>query len=127
MGAMASAAWLRERGLDPADSPHWYVEITLVAGDPPLAHVDLNIYPEEWGYVLRVANRVSSIRITDEPFVHGSDDHRMLATTPALANFGELIRDIESHRGLAFSRSGASIRTNLTRGTPIVRAWLNTL
>lgn len=76
LGSRASAAWLEQRGLDARQTPHWYVEITLAArhASDEVAF-ELNIYPEEWGYVLRAGSRVSSIRVTDVVFVHGKDDY----------------------------------------------------
>ena len=128
MGARASAAWLEDRGFDTRQTSQWYVEITLIT--PDTAHdvsFELNIYPEEWGYILRAGARVSSIRITDIPFVHGRDDHQLLSVTPELASIGELITLIEKRKAVAFHRTQAHVRSNLARATSVVRAWLNTI
>jgi hypothetical protein len=128
MGARATAAWLEERGLDPHNTPRWYVEVTLEALDAARdVRFELNIYPEEWGYILRVGPRVSSIRITDVAFVHGKDDHQLLSLTPELAKIGDLIALIETRRMVAFRRTRATVRSNLTRAASVVRAWLNTI
>lgn len=125
MGARASAAWLEDRGLDARNTPRWYVEVTLIASDTASdVSFELNIYPEEWGYILRAGSRVSSIRVTDIAFVHGKDDHQLLSITPALANIGELITLIEMRKAVAFHRTQALVRSNLTRATSVVRAWL---
>jgi hypothetical protein len=128
LGARESAAWIENRGLDAVHTPNWYVEITLVAPDVTGdVQFELNIYPEEWGYVLRAGAHVSSIRITDVAFVHGRDDHKLLSHTPALAQIGELIALVETRRTVAFRRIQAEVRSNLVRATSVVRAWLNTI
>lgn len=126
MGARASAAWLEDRGLDTRQTTQWYVEITLIAPDTDYdVGFELNIYPEEWGYILRAGSRVSSIRITDIPFVHGRDDHQLLSVTPELANIGRLVTFIETRKAVVFHRTQAHVRSNLARATSVVRAWLN--
>ena len=128
LGARASDRWLRERGFDASPNPRWYVEITLhpqeIAED---ATFELNLYPEEWGYMFRRGAQVSSIRITDVPFVHGRDEHRLLGSTPPLEEIGTLIALLEKRHAITFQRTQASVRSNLTRAASIVRAWLNTL
>jgi hypothetical protein len=126
IGARESVAWLEDRGLDSRSTPQWYVEVTLVAPDADReVSFELNIYPEEWGYILRVDARVSSIRITDVAFVHGRDDHQLLALTPALPRIGDLIALIETRKIVAFRRRQAVVRSNLTRAASVVRTWLN--
>lgn len=126
IGARESVAWLENRGLDARNTPQWYVEVTLVAPDAGRdVRFELNIYPEEWGYILRVDSRVSSIRITDIAFVHGRDDHQLLPMTPELARVGDLIAAIETRKIVAFRRRQAEVRSNLTRATSVVRTWLN--
>jgi hypothetical protein len=127
VGALASAAWLDEQDLGTSRVAHWYVEISLATPPPSDAQFDLNIYPEEWGFVLRRGSRVSSIRVTDEPFVHGRDDHKLLAETPELAKLGTLLAQIEARIGARFDRTRAYVRSNLQRATPTVRAWLTRL
>jgi hypothetical protein len=128
LGSRASAAWLEQRGLDARQTPHWYVEITLAArhASDEVAFA-LNIYPEEWGYVLRAGSRVSSIRVTDVVFVHGKDDHQLLPLTPELDHVGELIALIETRTLVAFRRSRAAVRSNLVRASSVVRAWLHSI
>lgn len=123
-GALSSAAWLQERGLDASRTPNWYVEITLLSAG---GRVELNIYPEEWGYIVRVDGRVSSIRSTDVRFVHGRDEHALLAHTPELSGFGVLLRLVEERHATAFSRTSAVVHSNLVRASGIVRSWLATL
>jgi hypothetical protein len=128
LGARASAAWLAARGLDATRSPHWYVEIVLGGRDAlDHGHFELDLYPEEWGFVFRSGRRVSSIRITDQPFVHGSDDHALLAETPPLERVGDLVRAIERKRRLPFQRDDVTVRSDLARAEAAVRAWVNTL
>ncbi len=123
LGAQASAAWLEARGLASGRVPHWYVEVELRCEDPGTV-VDINVYPEEWGYVVRHAGRVSSVRITDVPFVHGRDEHRLLGTTPTLDRIGELLGNLEIRFDVSFERARATVRSNLPRAIPIVRLWL---
>lgn len=123
-GALSSAAWLQERGLDATRTANWYVEITLLAAG---GRIELNIYPEEWGYIVRVAGKVSSIRATDVAFVHGRDEHQLLAHTPELNAFGTLLRRVEDHHATQFSRTSAVVHSNLVRASGIVRSWLATL
>lgn len=123
MGARAAATWAAQVGLDVAGTPHWYVEICLHT-DPNDAQLDLNIYPEEWGVVFRRGNRVSSIRVTDVPFVHGKDDHGLLTGFPELAQFDELLAGLERRYDLVFQRTQPAVRSNLRRALAGVRPWL---
>lgn len=128
LGARASAAWLEDLGLDTGRVPRWYVEVALAAVDEDDdLRFELNVYPEEWGYVLRAGTRVSAIRISDAPFIHGRDDHQLLPLTPGLSRIGDLIAVIETRRIVAFRRSQAMVRSNLVRATSVVRTWLNTI
>jgi hypothetical protein len=120
-GAAASAAWLAARGLQLA--PHWYVEVNLPSADGS-AVLDLNIYPEEWGFVFRHATRVSSIRVTDIPFVHGKDDFGLLAHTPPLEQIHDLLGRLEQRFDMTFQSARATVRTNLEKATASSRAWL---
>jgi hypothetical protein len=123
LGSAASVKWLDDRGLDARRTPHWYVEVSIDS-DQRDTRLELNIYPEEWGFVLRRGTKMSSIRITDVPFVHGLDDFQLLATTPALAEFGGLITVIERRFELGFFTTRATVRSNLTRAAAVVRPWL---
>jgi hypothetical protein len=122
LGAAESATWLQRRGLT-ASKPHWFVEIAIEA-DSPDTRFELNIYPEEWGFVLRRGSRVSSIRVTDVAFIHGQDDHDLLALTPSLDKVGNLLAEIQRRHGMIFRRTAATVRTNLVRATVAVRSWL---
>jgi hypothetical protein len=123
LGSQAAAAWAAQVGLDVAGTPHWYVEIELHT-DPVEAQLDLNIYPEEWGVVFRRGNRVSSIRVTDVPFVHGKDDHGLLTGLPELARFDELLAMLERRYDVVFQRTHPAVRSNLRRALASVRPWL---
>ena len=122
-GPIATAAWLVERELFPKE-PRWFVEIVLTAGDTRLL---LELYAEEWGFQFAHDGRTSWIRVTDVPFVHGQDDHKLLHRTPSLRSIGKLVRSIEQQHGLAFTRARAAVRTNIRGGERAVRAWIATL
>jgi len=123
LGARASTRWLDERGLDGSRTVHWFVEISIDS-DQRDTRFELNIYPEEWGFVLRRGTKVSSIRVTDVPFVHGLDDFQLLATTPTLDELGELITTLERRFELRFLTVRAAVRSNLVRAAAMVRPWL---
>lgn len=122
-GAIESMQWLDERGLDASRIAHWYVEISIDS-DQRDTRFELNIYPEEWGFVLRRGTKVSSIRTTDVSFVHGLDDFNLLAETPSLAEIGTLLRTLETRFELSFLTVRAAVRSNLTRAAAVVRPWL---
>lgn len=126
-GPLASAAWLVARGLCPSEQK-WFVEINLdvgIAEEPaPVTRLLLEVYAEEWGYRFERDGRVSWIRVTDLPFVHGRDDHRLLPRTPPLSRIGTLVREIEDVHGIAFRRDAASIRSNVPDGDEAIRTWL---
>lgn len=122
-GAAASAAWCQERDLDVTDVSHWYVEIAIPT-DIDDTRFEINIYPEEWGVVFRRGVRMSSIRVTDVPFIHGRDEHRLLAVLPALERIGELLSSLERQYDVAFHRERAAVHSNFARATMIVRRWL---
>ena len=87
-------------------------------------YFELHIYPEEWGFVFRRGARVSSIRITDVPFVHGRDDHQLLSATPSLDRVREFLEHLEIRYGIAFVRTRAIVKSNLIRATSVIRPWL---
>ncbi len=122
LGAAESATWLDERGLAPI--PHWYVEIELRT-DRRDTTMTVNIYPQEWGFVFRHGQQVSSIRITNEPFVHGADDDQLLAETPRLEQFSDLLAKLERRFSVTFYRLSAIVHSNLIRAAAVVRPWLN--
>jgi len=123
-GPLATSAWLVERNLFP-DEPRWFVEIVFAIRDGTRFHIEL--FAEEWGYVFTHDGRTSWIRVTDVPFVHGSDAHKLLHLTPPLKGVGKLLRHIEQQHGLAFSREHATLRTNIPDGERAVRAWIAAL
>jgi hypothetical protein len=122
LGAAASNRWLADRRLESTAS-HWYVEITIDT-DVLDVRFELNIYPEEWGFVFRYGRRVSSIRITDVAFVHGRDEHQLLSKTPPLERIGELLADLEQRYGVTFAHKSAIVKSNLIRATATIRPWL---
>ncbi len=123
IGASESRAWLEHTCLDPNGERHWYVEVALES-DEPGTRLELNIYPDEWGFVFRSGNRVSSIRITDRAFVHGSDDHQLLAHVPALESVPTFLGTLEERFGVTFIRHRAVVRSTLVRASSIVKPWL---
>ena len=125
IGALAAHAWLAQRGLDASQTPHWFVEISIPS-DVPDTRFELNVYPEEWGFIFRRGVRVSSIRVTDVAFVHGFDDYRLLAETPALEDIAVLLSTLDERYTITFDRTRASVRSNLTRAAAVVRPWLVT-
>jgi hypothetical protein len=123
-GPIASAAWLAARELYPKD-PKWFVEIGLVTdGDTRL---DLEIYAEEWGFRFLHAGRMSWIRVTDVPFVHGRDDYQLLRTTPPLRAIGDLVRALEQRHGVEFDRTRAALRTTIADSDDVIRQWISAL
>jgi hypothetical protein len=132
-GPLASAAWLVARGLLP-NEPRWFVEIELAAmtaesgntddGAKAEARLFLEVYAEEWGYRFERDGRVSWIRVTDVPFVHGRDDHALLVKTTTLNGIGKLLRELEAAHRLAFKRDAAIVRSNVDDESGAIRAWL---
>jgi hypothetical protein len=123
LGAAASSRWLEARGLDAKTVPHWYVEI-VIASDVADTVIDVNIYPEEWGFVFRHGARVSSIRVTDIPFVHGRDDFSLLRDTPQLDRIGDLLATLERRFDVRFQRVRPTVKTNLSRAVAAASRWL---
>lgn len=133
-GAQAALTWLRERRL--GSSKPWFVEIALDVGERPVSitfshdtdtRFHLNVYPDEWGVFFCHGSRASWIRVTDEAFVHGRDDHGLLADLPQLSHIGYLLRALEDRYGAKFQRDHALVRTNLVSGQKAIREWLATL
>ena len=129
-GPLASAAWLVARGLLPKE-PRWFVEIELPASGKTEGNTSakllLEVYAEEWGYRFERENRISWIRVTDVPFVHGRDEHGLLAKTPRLIDIGNLVRQIEAEHALEFQRHAPTIRSNVSDDEGAIRAWLASL
>jgi hypothetical protein len=123
-GPLAAAAWLLARGLFPRD-PRWFVEVELVAGED--TRFVIEVYTEEWGIAFHHAGRVSWIRVTDIPFVHGRDEHDLLGEVPTLRDIGSLVSTLERRYGIRFPRD-PMIRTSLSDGAESnIRHWARTL
>jgi hypothetical protein len=127
-GPLATAAWLVARELTPP-GPRWYAEILLGTSETPpdddsptLLRVEL--FSEEWGFWFRREDQVSWIRVTDVPFVHGRDDHGLLAATPALRTFGSLVRLVEERFDIHFVAESVVIRSSVFGAEPAIRAWI---
>lgn len=133
-GADAATTWLRERRL--GSSKPWFVEIAVDTSERPVSitfshdtdtRFHLNVYPDEWGVFFCHGSRASWIRVTDEPFVHGRDDHGLLAQLPQLTQIGYLLHALEDRYGTQFRLEHALVRTNLVSGQKAIRDWLATL
>jgi len=136
-GTVAANAWLTSLGLNPPPGLlRWHAEISLdVIDGPARADYDetrdtrfhIDIYSEEWGFFFCHAGRVSWIRVTDIPFVHGRDDHQLLLQVPALPDVGKLLRTLEAKNNIRFNRTQALVRTNVVAAEAQIRRWLQTL
>lgn len=127
-GPLASAAWLLARELTPPTG-RWHVEILLgtspeTVDDQATTLLRVELYSEEWGFYFRHDSRVSWIRVTDLPFVHGHDEHGLLSDTPPLKNFGALVRTLESRFSIAFVPRSAAITSNLVVASDAIRSWI---
>jgi hypothetical protein len=126
-GPLASAAWLTARGLLPRESK-WFVEIELPAEGKSehesLAKLLLEVYAEEWGLRFERDRRVSWIRVTDVPFVHGSDDHGLLKKIPRLERIGILVRELEAEHAIQFVRKRPTIRSNVPDAEGVIPSWI---
>jgi len=126
-GPLASAAWLNARGLLPREAK-WFVEIELPAKGKSeheiLAKLLLEVYAEEWGFRFERDRRVSWIRVTDVPFVHGRDDHGLLVKIPRLERIGHLVRAIEGEHKIEFERKRPTIRSNVPDNTGVIPSWI---
>ena len=127
-GPLASAAWLVARGLTPREA-RWYAEIEIATSErelegdlPTLLRVE--VFSEEWGVWFRRGDKVSWIRVTDVPFVHGRDDHGLLAITPPLKKIGTLVHELERRFGFRFVIETAVIRTSMFGAEPAIREWI---
>ena len=133
-GPLASAAWLVARNLT-SPEPRWYAHVLLDADPQATFEVDetvgtrfqLEIYAEEWGFVFSHQQRVSWIRVTDIAFVHGRDDHQLLADAPPLREIGAYLRALERRYAIAFPRHALHVRTSLPGSEHVIRAWAREL
>lgn len=135
-GALAAAGWLRDFGPTPPTTTRWHVEIALDViharaptewDETTASRFHLDVYAEEWGFYVCHGGHASWIRVTDVPFVHGRDDFKLIAATPALIEIGALVRRIESEHSIRFQREHATIRTNVAGIEPAIRRWLTKL
>lgn len=130
-GPLATAAWLVARSLLPRE-PRWFVELTFEAcpdafDEEPPTSFRLEIYAEEWGYAFRHRGSTSWIRVTDIPFVHGSDDHGLLSQTPTLRDIGRFIRALEARYGIELLRHAPMVRTSLAGAETAIADWARSL
>ena len=130
-GPLAASAWLAARDLIP-DSHQWSVQYVFdVDRNAPFAFDDrasstrfqLEIYAQEWGYVFRHQGKVSWIRVTDIPFVHGRDEHGLLPRTPKLREIGPFVRQLEQLHGVLLPRDSALIRSSIRDAEVPLRLW----
>ncbi len=70
---------------------------------------------------------VSWIRVTDIRFVHGRDDHMLLAETPTLREIGRLMRSLEQRHQVHLPRETATVRTSLPDADSRLREWATSL
>lgn len=103
------------RGLSSPER-RWFVEVTFdVSGagpdDDATTQLRIELYSEEWGFWFRRDGKISWVRVTDVPFVHGRDEHGLLRDTPALNNLSQLVRALEDRFEIQFDRSAPLIRT----------------
>ena len=122
-GPMASAAWLVDREVMPTD-PKWSVEIVLTHD---ATSFQIEIFAEEWGFSFSHQDKLSWIRVTDVPFVHGRDEFDLLHSTPPLKRIGEMLYQIEHRFFLRFDRKRAVIRTTIPDAEPAIRRWVESL
>ena len=137
VGGQAAVGWLRARSIStPPTTLRWHVEIAMgLEPAPPPSDFDetktsrfhLDVYSEEWGVFFCHGGKASWIRVTDLAFVHGRDDHELLAIVPPLRDIASLLRELERRHGIRYQREHATIRTNLANAEPAIRAWLRTL
>lgn len=57
-------------------------------------------------------------------FVHGSDEHDLLAATPALKDIHRLVHLLEERFDIRFARARPHITTTLRGADDAIRAWL---
>jgi hypothetical protein len=122
-GPLATAAWCVSRGLFP-NGRDWFVEITMHAGASRFA---IEIYAAEWGFAFHHDGRVSWIRVTDIPFVHGQDDFQLLHETTSLMQINAMVHHVEHLYGIKFARDQATVRTSIEDAEPAIGEWLHTL
>jgi hypothetical protein len=122
-GPLATAAWCLARNLFPPD--RWRVECSLQADDG--SRFEIEIYAEEWGFAFHHGGRVSWIRVTDIPFVHGRDEFDLLREVSGLRDLGKILRLVEHRCQITFSREAAAVRTDIAHAESTIREWLESL
>jgi hypothetical protein len=122
-GPLATAAWCLARNLYPTD--RWMVECSLDAKGG--SRFDIEIYGEEWGFAFHHDHRLSWIRVTDIPFVHGRDEFDLLREVTGLVDIGKILRLVENRYQLTFSREDATVNTNIDDAEATIREWLEAL
>jgi len=121
-GALSASAWLVDRGITPVDQ-RWFVELALdVPGQD--TQFQLDVYAEEWGFQFRHEGRTSWIRVTDVPFVHGQDEHRLLGRTPRLRDIALFVAQLEREHAVRFDRESPWIHSNIPGAATIVKSWI---
>jgi hypothetical protein len=123
-GVIASAAWLAAREVFPA-TPRWSVEIGLATADDS-ARFAIEIFAEEWGISFRLHDRMSWIRVTDVPFVHGRDDFELLGRIPRLESVRSLVRTLEQEHGIQFDRESPYVLSSFGH-EDVITAWAQAL
>jgi hypothetical protein len=135
-GIVAVSAWAGARGIYPPVGKRWTVEIAMDIAPRPASpsfsealdtrfHITINA--DDWAYMFCQGGRVSAVRVTDIPSVHGRDDHHLLASTPPLKNIGLFLRDLEHRYHVHFQRHHAAIHSSIAGCEPLVRAWMTSL
>jgi hypothetical protein len=132
LGSRDAASWLSDRNL-PLPTTRWFAEIALDTRDRPAPaefdeRVDtrfhLDLYSEEWGFLFCHGGKVSRIRVTDIPFVHGRDEFQLLAVTPTLGVIGSFLRQLEHDHDIRFRREHALVHTDLPSAELQIRRWV---
>ena len=122
-GPLASAAWCVSRNLYPKDR-NWSIEIVMHAGSWRFA---IEIHAAEWGFAFEHESRLSWIRVTDIPFVHGRDDFQLLHEATSLMQIGRVLHHVEHLYGLKFARDQATVQTSIPESEPTIREWVRSL
>ena len=122
-GPLATAAWCVSRGLFPKDRD-WSVEVAMHVGSSRFV---IEIFAAEWGFTFQHDGRVSWIRVTDIPFVHGQDDFQLLHETTSLMQIGTVLHHVEHLYGIKFPRDQALVRTSVEDAEPTILDWVRSL
>ncbi len=132
LGMPACVAWAAARGLNVAAKPQWFAEVYLDVVDEPArqgywsdrdTRFHIKVQSPEWSVLFCHANKESYVRVREEAFDHGGDPWKLKAVLPELEAVGTLLRSLEKKTKVQFKREHAYVRTNITGGKPILRAW----